>query len=351
VQVLKPIPRYGGRVPSVDRRRLAVLVLAAVAVAGGLVAFAARGNGGSGSAATTQVITAKPLAGLPPMAVPAVAGGPASTGANAVKALEDLVRREPTRGDVQVALGAARLAAGDAAGARSAFQEAVKLGDSDGAVGQVLSAYSPADPGATLTRLEALGSSGLAGFEHAVVQLWAGHVALAANELRSLRNADPESFYGIKADDLLHPSYLSGYPLFVPSAEPPANADLASLQAAAAAAPANVNAQLQYGAALETSGRRNDAETVFQGAAAAAPDDVEAQVAAAVGGFSKDQPSAAVGQLGPLVRDHPDDPSPRFHLALLLLWIGLRDRALAEFAQVARDSPDSRLGKLAGAFK
>jgi predicted Zn-dependent protease len=352
VRVLKPIPRYGGPVASVDRRRLAFVVICALAVAGAVVAFAARGDGGSSAApATSRIVTTPPLQGLPVMAVPPIDGGPSSTGADAVTALADLARRDPRRADVQLALGAARLAAGDAKGASSAFEAATALGDAGGAVGQVLAAYDASDPDASLARLQALGTTPLARFEHAVVQLWAGRVAAASDELRALRDAQPETFYGVKADDLLHPTYETGYPFFVPSAEPPANADLASLEAAAQAAPKDVNAQLQYGAALETAGRRQDAEGVFQRAVQADPASVEAQVAAAVGSFSKDQPAAAVGQLGPLVRDHPDDPSPRFHLALLLLWIGMKDRALAEFAQVARDSGDSRLGRLAAEFK
>jgi tetratricopeptide (TPR) repeat protein len=351
VPVPKPIPRYGGAVASIDRRRLAFVVTCALAVAGVVVAFAARGDGGPAAPATSRIVTSPPLRGLPVMAVPPVDGGPSSMGADAVAALEDLARRKPRRADVQLALGAARLAASDPRGARTAFEAATALGDPGGAVGQILSIYDAADPDASLARLQALGNSPLAQFEHAVVELWAGRVAVASDELRALRDAQPESFYGVKADDLLHPTYETGYPFFVPSAEPPANADLASLEAAARAAPKDANAQLQYGAALETAGRRRDAETTFHHAVEADPSSIEAQVAAAVGSFSKDQPAAAVGQLGPLVRDHPDDPSPRFHLALLLLWIGMKDRALAEFAQVARDSPDSRLGRLAAEFK
>ncbi len=328
-----------------------MLVLGSVAIAGLVIAFAFRGSDPpAAGVTTTRVVKSAPLPGLPLVAVPTAAGGPAANDGAGVAQLEALVRAHPDRADAQMALGAARLAAGDAAGARRAFEAAVALGESGGAVGQIVASYDPAHPDPTLNQLDALGASPLAAFEHAVVELWAGHVAVASDELRSLRDGDPESFYGVKADDLLHPTFESGYPFFVPATEPPANADLGALASAATAAPHDVNAQLQYGAALLSAGRRREARAVFARALTADPGSVEAQVASAVAAFSKDQPAASVGLVGPLVRDHPGDPSPRFHLALMLIWMGLRDRALAEFAQVARDAPATRLGQLAAQF-
>ena len=66
--------------------------------------------------------------------------------------------------------------------------------------------------------------------------------------------------------------------------------------------------------------------------------------------FSKDDPAKAFGTVGPLVRDHASDPSPRFHLAMMLLWIGQPDKAQAEFRQVASEATGTRLARLAEFF-
>jgi hypothetical protein len=111
-----------------------------------------------------------------------------------------------------------------------------------------------------------------------------------------------------------------------------------------------VATQLSRGAELVRLGRRAEARRVFSALVTANPSNVEARVGLAVAGFSKDRPADAFGRLGPLVRDNPDMASPRLHLALLLTWIGSREKARAEFLQVARAAPDGRLGRLAAAF-
>ena len=72
--------------------------------------------------------------------------------------------------------------------------------------------------------------------------------------------------------------------------------------------------------------------------AARAPAYDEAQVAAAVGRFDKGAPAKAFSRLGPLTKRFPHSSSVRFHLGLLLLWIGQipegkRQLRLAETAQ------------------
>ena len=67
-------------------------------------------------------------------------------------------------------------------------------------------------------------------------------------------------------------------------------------------------------------------------------------------GFSKDDPAQAFGTIGPLARDHAGDPSPRFHLGLMLLWIGQPDQARAQFQQVEKEAPGTRLARLAAFF-
>ena len=86
------------------------------------------------------------------------------------------------------------------------------------------------------------------------------------------------------------------------------------------------------------------------GALKADPTSIEAQVALALAAFKKDDPAKAFGTVGPLVRDRKDDPSPRFHLAMMLLWIGQPEKAQAEFRQVAGEAAGTRLARLAEFF-
>src|SRR5206468_517143 len=79
-------------------------------------------------------------------------------------------------------------------------------------------------------------------------------------------------------------------------------------------------------------------------AAAKAPQDADVQVASAVGRFTKDHPERAFSRLGPLVRVFPHAPTVRFHLGLLLLWLGQLDQAEAEFEQAYADGPSTVLG-------
>ena len=160
----------------------------------------------------------------------------------------------------------------------------------------------------------------------------------------------PDEFYGVKADDLLHPSIRPGYPPFVPSVSPAAGATLPTLARAASANPSDAMAQLQLGSALAADGQRRAAEAAFRRGLADAPSSVEARVAVAVGGFSKDDPSQAFGVVGPLVQASPTDPCRVSTSALMLLWIGQREQARAQFAQAARSAPTARLGRLAAEF-
>jgi tetratricopeptide (TPR) repeat protein len=288
------------------------------------------------------------LSGLPLVALPPVAGVKAQ---DRLGSLQALATQDPTRSDVQMAIGAEQLVRGDAAAATAAFTAARKLGEPAADTALVVAGYSSKAPDATISRLELLApTSPFARYELGVVQLWAGRLPQATAALKAVRDAAPESFYGVKADDLLHPTMQPGYPLFVPADDPPAGATEASLKAAADAAPNDAKAQLQYGSALQSAGRRREALGVYGQALKADPTSVEAQVALALAGFRKDDPAKAFGTVGPLVRDHKGDPSPRFHLAMMLLWIGQPDKAQAEFRQVASEAAGTRLARLAGFF-
>ena len=73
-------------------------------------------------------------------------------------------------------------------------------------------------------------------------------------------------------------------------------------------------------------------------------------MAAAVGRFDKANPSAAFSRLGPLVRVFPHAQTVRFHLGLLLLWIGQVKQARSELQQARSEDPTSILGRQAAAY-
>jgi Flp pilus assembly protein TadD len=102
--------------------------------------------------------------------------------------------------------------------------------------------------------------------------------------------------------------------------------------------------------ALQRLGRRVSAEREFAAAATLAPQNAEAQTAAAVGRFRKGDPSLAFSRLGPLVRQFPRAPTVRFHLGLLLLWLGQVGEAKRELRLARAEGPESVLGREANAF-
>ena len=65
---------------------------------------------------------------------------------------------------------------------------------------------------------------------------------------------------------------------------------------------------------------------------------------AAVGLFDKDAPARAFGRLGPLAGTFPHAVTVRFHLGLLLLWLGQVDQAKKQLELARADAPSSALG-------
>ena len=92
------------------------------------------------------------------------------------------------------------------------------------------------------------------------------------------------------------------------------------------------------------------AERQFREAAALAPRDPEALTALAVGLFDKDSPSEAFSQLGPLAGRFPKAATVRFHLGLLLVWMGRVDGAKRQFRLAVAAEPGSVQAKQAAAF-
>src|SRR5262249_58595112 len=136
--------------------------------------------------------------------------------------------------------------------------------------------------------------------------LWAGYTNEAEQALEQTKKLGRDTQWEIAADNILHPQYFGGYPVF---------------------APISRNPLLQQGSHLQAQGHQHSAERVYQRAARRAPDDDEAQVAAAVGRFDKDNLSASFSRLGPLTRRFPSSQVVRFYLGLLLAWTAQRDQA------------------------
>jgi tetratricopeptide (TPR) repeat protein len=156
----------------------------------------------------------------------------------------------------------------------------------------------------------------------------------------------PDSPYGVDAEDALHSGEIPGLPYLVLDFQPPRSItglppaqELAA--AARAAAKPDAQAKLVYGWLLWNLKRPLSAERQFAAAAKLAPDDPLARTAAAVGLFTKANPVKAFGQLGPLTGVFPKSAAVRFHLGLLLLWTGERQKAAAQLRLAIADGPQT----------
>ena len=222
-------------------------------------------------------------------------------------------------------------------------------------VGAALSAWP-----AGLTVLERLAhqepGSALVQLHLGLARYWARDQKQADAAWRQAKRLAPDSLYAVRAGDLLHPDLpIPGLPQFVPSfSSPPELARLAPPAQfaflAARARDGNARAKLLYGVALQRLGRPVSAEREFAAAAALAPNDVEAEVARDVGLFDKDRPARAFSRLGPLAQAHPHSVTVRFHLGLLLLWLGQVQQAKKQLEQARSSGPESPLGREATQF-
>jgi tetratricopeptide (TPR) repeat protein len=184
---------------------------------------------------------------------------------------------------------------------------------------------------------------------------WSSRLDRARDAWRAAVRVDPDSISAVRATDLLHPRTPPGLPTFVPSFPvPPGLADLsASRQLTRLARRARTGSTrdlLLYGVALQRVGRPLSAERAYAAAARAEPANVEAQVAAALGRFRKDAPARAFSRLGPLASRYPRSPTVRFHLGLLLFWIGEIDEGKRQLRLARAAGPRSPLGREANRF-
>ena len=104
---------------------------------------------------------------------------------------------------------------------------------------------------------------------------------------------------------------------------------------------------LLRGAAFQQALRPVSARREFSAAARLAPNDPEALTAAAVGLYDKDRPALAFGRLGPLSRRFPRAQTVRFHLGLLLIYLGNLPQARRQLSLARAEGPKTLLGERA----
>ncbi|HET7572502.1 MAG TPA: tetratricopeptide repeat protein [Gaiellaceae bacterium] len=172
---------------------------------------------------------------------------------------------------------------------------------------------------------------------------WAGRNADALAAWQETATLAPDSPYGVDAEDAIHGGPVGLPPILTGLAPPAARANLPAARQLALlrrdAASADSRAKLLYGLALWNLRRPRSAERQFAAAARLAPGDPVARVAAAVGRFSKANPAAAFGKLGPLTAVFPDNPVVEFHLGLLLIYVGETKKAVSHLRAALRDGP------------
>jgi tetratricopeptide (TPR) repeat protein len=170
-------------------------------------------------------------------------------------------------------------------------------------------------------------------FNYGVVLFCSGYLNEASQAFRAAKTSGRDTYYEMRADEILHPRFFAPedglYPLFEPVGKLPL---------------------LLRGLQLQRQGHQHSAERVYARAARQSPKLAEAQVAAAVARFDEDDLSASFSRLGPLVTRFPHSQSVRYHLGLLLAWTGQREQAVTEFRLARSLGPETTLGKQSSTF-
>lgn len=228
-----------------------------------------------------------------------------------------------------------------------------RLSSVDAKVGAAIASW----PDGTVARLEELErsypASALVKLHLGFARYWLRENGAALAAWRAAERVEPDSASAVRAGDFLHTDMATGLPVFVPGvAAPPSLGRLTPKQQLEALMRGSrtVRGKLLYGVALQRLGKPLSARREFDEAAALQSANVDAQVAAAVGQFDKDDPSQAFGRLGPLARRFPRSPSVRFHLGLLLLWIGSVDEGERQLERARALGPRTRIGREANRF-
>lgn len=300
-----------------------LVAAAAIAVAGATVGVTLAQSDKAASPVAGAAATSKPLEGDPPLVL--------ELGVRDDKEAQALRR------------GSSLLDQGKRVEAAKVFLDWHSL---DAQVAQIVAQWSP-DAG--LRGLQALAlehpDSALAQLHLGLGLVWVGRIGDAEKAWRTAVQKDPDSPYAIRAADLLHPNTPRGLPVFVPSFPTPGGLDglspaqqLAKLKELADSS-GGWQERIAYGIALERLAMRVSAERQMALAASAAPDNVEALTAAAFSRFDKEQPVRAFSQLGPLSKRFPKSAIVRYHLGVLLLWMGDVDGSRKQLRSAVQDGP------------
>ncbi len=199
-------------------------------------------------------------------------------------------------------------------------------------------------------------ASGAAQLNLGLGRFWQGELETARDAWRGARAAEPDSMYAVRAGDLLYPEYpVPGLPTYVPGFPSPPELDRLAPPAQLRflerrAATGGAREKILFGVALQRLGRQRSAEREFGAAARLAPQDPEALTARAVGRFDKARPARAFSQLGPLGSRFPRAATVRFHLGLMLVWMGQVEDARRQFRLAQAAEPGSVHAKQAAAF-
>jgi tetratricopeptide (TPR) repeat protein len=235
---------------------------------------------------------------------------------------------------------------------------AARLLAGDQSLGAKIGAALARWPRGTITELDGLARahprSAFVRLHLGLALAWARRDTDARQAWRAAGRVGPDSPSAVRAESLLHPELAPGLPVFVPSFNPASSfpdspqAQLAAL--ARAARRPSWRDKILYGAALQRLERPVSAERQYAAAARLAPNEPEARAAAAVGLFDKERPALAFSRLGPLAKTFPRAQTVRFHLGLLLLWIGQVQTAKQELRLARAEGPKTLLGSQANAL-
>jgi tetratricopeptide (TPR) repeat protein len=218
-------------------------------------------------------------------------------------------------------------------------------------VGAAMAAWPNGSDGRLRALEDANPRSALVLLHRGVLAAWDDRTTEAGRLWRRALRVDPDTLSAIRAEDFLFlRRYAPGRPTFTPGRRlPPAIRSLPPAQQLAAlerGARTDPSLGLLYGSALQQLGRPLSALAAYRSAArrAAGQRRVEAQVAVAVSQFTKAEPERAFGLLGPLSRTQPRSATVRFHLGLLLAWLGQADSAKRQLQLAVDAGPSSRAG-------
>lgn len=170
-------------------------------------------------------------------------------------------------------------------------------------------------------------------FNYGIALFCAGYIQDAAQAWQTTKTAGRNTFYRMRADELLHPQYFQPADGLYPVFQPVGN-----------------NPLLARGTRLQREGREVSAEKLFSRAARAHPSDPETLVAVAIGRFDEANLTASLMPLFRLAKRFPKSQSVRFHLGLILAWIGQRTPAKAEFQAALAIDPKTSMGNQAALF-